>query len=251
MLQISRVTSLAFLLAVEACASTAAGPTPSPVSSPPSSLPPAWRGCLSSSTIPHFAGSGLSCADIHNRDKDSRNGVYSIDPDGPEGKSAPFDVYCDMSFAGGGWTLFANHKDGELEKVARELVTPNEHGVMTSEHWVATRGTMAVGMLFVDENGLLSEISAFKLIGANCSPVAKVANLGNFPRGELWHDEASGCDATGMDYSLIMLATKPEYSGSGEAGAAVYQQSAVKFDKWPYAKDFSYDSQNCMLYFLK
>jgi hypothetical protein len=36
---------------------------------------------------------------------DARDGVYTIDPDGTEGSMEPFNVFCDMTTAGGGWTV--------------------------------------------------------------------------------------------------------------------------------------------------
>lgn len=47
----------------------------------------------------------------------STSGVYRVDPDGAGGV-APFDVYCEMDLAGGGWTLVANRRAGTANREA-------------------------------------------------------------------------------------------------------------------------------------
>ncbi len=56
-----------------------------------------------------FAGACLaaSCSELHTKDPAAPSGIYKIDVDG-FGPKAPFDVYCEMNLAGGGWTLVLN-----------------------------------------------------------------------------------------------------------------------------------------------
>ena len=53
------------------------------------------------------------------QDPASEDGVYVIDPDGVEGLGEPFEVYCDMTTAGGGWTSLVHVT--ELDRLRFDL----------------------------------------------------------------------------------------------------------------------------------
>ena len=201
-------------------------------------------------TIATQAATSNSCQEILAMNPSSADGFYQIDPDG-NGGSEPFEAYCDMTHEGGGWTLYANHADGIANIQTRELVTPTEYAAITSSHWQTVRDNMTTGMMFIDEHGRVSTISASKLKSGNCTSIQNVNDLLNIgTRGHIWHNENVGCGGTGLDYSVIKLASET-YHSYRIAGAALYQLSTMKFDKWPYSRGHSYRQQNTLLYFIK
>ena len=198
-----------------------------------------------------------SCKGIYESNQKNKDGVYEIDVDGIKGEIKPFKVYCNMTEEGGGWTLFANHADGLPSINKKEIVNINSYGVMKDDKWKSIRNNMSEGMMFIDESGRVSTISATKLNGGKCRAIGSVNDLSKAGMatynnaGGLWHDEKSGCDIQGQDYSLIQIRGN-SYKHYKLAGAALYQQSSLKFDKWPYRSGgASYNEQNKLQYYIK
>ncbi|TMO59249.1 hypothetical protein CWC18_16330 [Pseudoalteromonas aurantia] len=199
---------------------------------------------------------GKTCESIKLENPSVSSGFYSIDPDGDDG-NPEFEVYCEMTLNGGGWTLVAHHKDGLDNLEVTSPTSLNNVGVLPTNQWYDIRNSMTTGMMFMDEFSNISQISKSKLMNGNCVSINSSNDLSQpkvpFDIGVLWQHEGSGCSLSGRDYSFISLSTKLSSRGDGylRAGASIYQHN-VKFDLWPYVSNvYSGAEQNTLFYFLK
>lgn len=84
--------------------------------------------CVSQVCLQQTCVNAFSCREILEAMPFAEDGVYTINPDGPGGV-VPFDVYCDMTHDGGGWTLLLVSSDDGQDTWTyenRELLTTNE-----------------------------------------------------------------------------------------------------------------------------
>ena len=74
---------------------------------------------------------GKNCAELY-KSGHRTSGVYTIDPDG----SGTFDVFCDQTTAGGGWTVFQKRLDGSVDFYRGWADYKNGFGNLNGEFWL-------------------------------------------------------------------------------------------------------------------
>ena len=72
-----------------------------------------------------------TCAELY-KSGQRISGVYTIDPDG----SGAFDVFCDQTTAGGGWTVFQKRLDGSVDFYRGWADYKRGFGNLNGEFWL-------------------------------------------------------------------------------------------------------------------
>ncbi|XP_037128263.1 fibrinogen C domain-containing protein 1-like isoform X2 [Syngnathus acus] len=71
-----------------------------------------------------------------------QDGVYLI-----FGGFNTFEVYCDMNFDGGGWTVIQRRQDGSVSFARKWDAYENGFGIITGEHWLGLRNIYSLTVL--------------------------------------------------------------------------------------------------------
>ncbi|MCB9764220.1 MAG: hypothetical protein H6739_30895 [Alphaproteobacteria bacterium] len=88
------------------------------------------------SIVPEQGGGcalGTTCLDILDSGVGTTDGVYTVDPDGLNTGVDPWDVYCDMTTEGGGWTLLGKTIKSGLSSAERDTIRRGDWQTYTQD----------------------------------------------------------------------------------------------------------------------
>ncbi|XP_013398612.1 fibrinogen C domain-containing protein 1 isoform X2 [Lingula anatina] len=99
-------------------------------------------------TAENQGASGRDCAELY-KNGVKLNGVYTITPDNSPNA---FNVYCDMTTDGGGWTLFQKRMDGSVDFYRGWQSYKHGFGNLNGEHWLGDSLKLHKGYAFTTKD---------------------------------------------------------------------------------------------------
>ncbi len=119
--------------------------------------------CTSGACVNGSCNLPTSCKQLKNGLPQTPNGIYQVDTDG-DGPKIPFEVYCDMTSAGGGWTLVGRSRNTPSSPGCAQINNSSNFGWRSAQGSVqndaqpysldaANRGLVFTEILFGNHSG--------------------------------------------------------------------------------------------------